>query len=60
MDDNYNPLFGDLAELDRAIRFARYQSRLRARLEELARLAREERRLERESAAVIRFSSSRR
>jgi hypothetical protein len=38
----------DLAEFDRAIRFARYQSRLRERLEQLARMAREERRIERE------------
>jgi hypothetical protein len=40
----------DLGELDRAIRFARYERSLRARLEELARMAREERRVEREAA----------
>jgi hypothetical protein len=45
----------DLAELDRAIRLARHYSRLRARMEELARLAREERRIERESAKAIPF-----
>jgi hypothetical protein len=49
----------ELARLDRAIRLARYQSRLRDRLEHLARIARVERRIERESAKVtpLRHSS---